>query len=88
MTRIRADRNAEATRQTDGELEQALLARQEAERELAELKAQIEAQRQAVSTGEDQRATATHRATEEPAQRQEVSEFLCSGFFSAPASTH
>ncbi len=61
---------SEAKRQADRELESARQARQKAERELAQLKADIEARRNARETGDDQTAVIAQRATEEAAQRR------------------
>ena len=70
--RVVAD--AEAKRQADAELEQARQARQKAEQELAQLKADIEAQRQAQTGQRNQQAEAEQRATEEAAQRKAEAE--------------
>jgi class 3 adenylate cyclase/peptidoglycan hydrolase-like protein with peptidoglycan-binding domain len=66
----RADAGAEVKRQADRELESARQARQKAERELAQLKADIEAHRNAKDAGDDQAAVMAQRATEEAAQRR------------------
>src|SRR5215470_5780823 len=68
--RQRAQVESEAKRQAEAELEQARQARQKAEQELAELKARIEAERNAQSTQRDQTAEAARRETEEAAQRK------------------
>src|SRR5258707_290623 len=59
----RVESDAEAKRQADAELEQARQARQKAEQELAQLKAGIEAKRQALDTGQrgQQRAAQQRR---------------------------
>lgn len=58
-----------ARQQADTELESARQARQKAERDLAELKADIDARRQANSGKREQTAAATQRAVEETARR-------------------
>jgi hypothetical protein len=71
LTRMGAPTTTEDPRKEEDELERARQARQEAERELAELKADIEAQRRrADPTQVAQRTPAAHRVTEETAQRQ------------------
>jgi class 3 adenylate cyclase/peptidoglycan hydrolase-like protein with peptidoglycan-binding domain len=75
--RQRAETAAEARRQASIELENARQARQDAERELARLKADIEARRKAEETGaspSDQATMATLRAAEEAAQRKAETE--------------
>jgi class 3 adenylate cyclase/peptidoglycan hydrolase-like protein with peptidoglycan-binding domain len=65
---------AEAQRQADLELEAARQARQKAERELAQLKAAIEALRSAKNGDGDQAAVRAQRAAEEAAQRKAEAE--------------
>ena len=75
--RKRAEREAEARRQAGIELENARQARQDAERDLARLKADIEARRKAEDTDRsqsDQAAMAALRATEEAARRKAETE--------------
>lgn len=72
--RQRAEAEAEAKRQADVELENARQARQKAERELAQLKADIEARHRTESGSEDQAAAAAQRADEEAAQRKAEAE--------------
>src|SRR5260370_9710363 len=66
----RVETDAEAKRQADAELEQARQARQKAEQELAQLKADIEAQRQAPTGRRAQQAGAEQRSAGGPAQRK------------------
>jgi class 3 adenylate cyclase/peptidoglycan hydrolase-like protein with peptidoglycan-binding domain len=70
----RAEAGAELKQQADRELESARQARQKAERELAQLKADIEARRNAKDAGDDQVAVMAQRATEEAAQRRAEAE--------------
>jgi len=77
--RRKAEAEAETKRQTEAELEQARQARQKAEDDLARLKAEIAAQRQAEQgqREQDQRAqgeAALRRAAEEAAQRKAEAE--------------
>jgi class 3 adenylate cyclase/peptidoglycan hydrolase-like protein with peptidoglycan-binding domain len=74
QARQRAATEAEAKRQADAELENARQARLTAERELAELKADIEARRKAHDGQADQTAVAALRAAEEAAQRKAEAE--------------
>jgi len=74
QARQRAETEAEAKRQADVELEHARQARQKAERELAKLKADIEARRQAESGRDDQAAVIAQRTAEEAAQRKAEAE--------------
>jgi class 3 adenylate cyclase len=74
QARQRAETEAEAKRQADVELENARQARQKAERELAQLKADIEARRKAEGGRADQAAVAAQRAAEEAAQRKAEAE--------------
>ena len=62
----RAEAEAEAKRRADVELENARQARQKAERELAQLKADIEARRQAEGGRDDQAAVIAQRAPRKP----------------------
>jgi hypothetical protein len=66
----KADADAEAKIRADNELEQARQARQKAEQELAQVKAEIEARRQQDTGQRDQQAAAERRAAEEAAQRK------------------
>jgi class 3 adenylate cyclase/peptidoglycan hydrolase-like protein with peptidoglycan-binding domain len=68
QTRQWTEAEAEAQRQADLELETARQARQKAERELAQLKADIEARRNAKDRDADQAAARAQRAAEEAAQ--------------------
>lgn len=68
QARQRAEAEAEAKRRADVELATARQARQKAERELAQLKADIEARRQAEGGRDDQAAVIAQRAAEEAAQ--------------------
>jgi class 3 adenylate cyclase len=70
----KAETEAEAKRQADVELENARQARQKAERELAQLKADIEARRKAEGGRADQAAVTAQRAAEEAAQRKAEAE--------------
>jgi class 3 adenylate cyclase/peptidoglycan hydrolase-like protein with peptidoglycan-binding domain len=74
QARQRAEVEAEAKRQADLELASARQARQQAERELAQLKADIEARRNAKHADDDQAAVMAERATEEAAQRRAETE--------------
>jgi class 3 adenylate cyclase/peptidoglycan hydrolase-like protein with peptidoglycan-binding domain len=74
QARQRAETEAEAKRRADGELENARQARQKAERELAQLKADIEARRKAEGGRGDQAAVAVQRVAEEAAQRKAEAE--------------
>jgi peptidoglycan hydrolase-like protein with peptidoglycan-binding domain len=74
QARQRADAEAEAKRRADVELDNARQARQKAERELAQLKADIEARRRAEGGHDDQAAVIAQRATEEAAQRKAEAE--------------
>jgi peptidoglycan hydrolase-like protein with peptidoglycan-binding domain len=74
QARQRAESEAEAKRQADLELENARQARQKAERELAQLKADIEARRKAKDGEGDQAAVTAQRAAEEAAQRRAEAE--------------
>ena len=74
QARQRADAEAEAKRRADVELETARQARQKAERELAQLKADIEARRRAEGGRDDQSAVIAQRAAEEAAQRKAEAE--------------
>src|SRR5882757_2095319 len=74
QARQRAETEAEAKRQADLELENARQARQKAERELAQLKADIEARRKAEGGRDDQAAVTAQRAAEEAAQRKAEAE--------------
>jgi peptidoglycan hydrolase-like protein with peptidoglycan-binding domain len=74
QARQRAETEAEAKRQADVELENARQARQKAERELAQLKADIEARRKAEGGRVDQAAVTAQRAAEEAAQRKAEAE--------------
>lgn len=68
QARQRADAEAEAKRRADVELATARQARQKAERELAQLKADIEMRRQAEGGRDDQAAVMAQRAAEEADQ--------------------
>jgi class 3 adenylate cyclase/peptidoglycan hydrolase-like protein with peptidoglycan-binding domain len=70
----RAEAETEAKRQADLELASARQARQKAERELAQLKADIDARRNAKDAGGDQAAAMAERATEQAAQRSAEAE--------------
>lgn len=70
QARQRDEAEAEAKRQADVELANARQARQKAERELAQLKADIEARRQAQGGKDNQMAVTLQRAAEEAAQRK------------------
>lgn len=72
--RQRAEAEAAAKRQADLELANARQARQNAERELTQLKADIEARRRAEGGHDDQAAVIAQRATEEAAQRKAEAE--------------
>ena len=74
QARQRAETEAEAKRQADLELENARQARQKAERELAQLKADIEARRKAKDGEGDQAAMTAQRAAEEAAQHKAEAE--------------
>jgi class 3 adenylate cyclase/peptidoglycan hydrolase-like protein with peptidoglycan-binding domain len=74
QARQRADTEAEAKRRADVELENARQARQRAERELAQLKADIEARRRAEGGRDDQSAAIAQRAAEEAAQHKAEAE--------------
>jgi class 3 adenylate cyclase/peptidoglycan hydrolase-like protein with peptidoglycan-binding domain len=74
QARQRAETEAEAKRQADLELENARQARQKAERELAQLKADIEARRKAKDREGDQASVTAQRAAEEAAQRKAEAE--------------
>ena len=74
QARQRADAEAEAKRRADVELENARQARQRAERELAQLKADIDARRRTEIGRDDQSAVIAQRATEEAAQRKAEAE--------------
>ena len=74
QARQRADAEAEAKRRADVELETARHARQKAERELAQLKADIEARRRAEGGRDDQSAAIAQRTAEEAAQREAEAE--------------
>ncbi|GEP60144.1 peptidoglycan-binding protein [Reyranella soli] len=74
QARQRADAEAEAKRRADVELENARQARQKAELELAQLKADIEARRRAEGGRDDQSAVIAQRAAEEAAQRKAEAE--------------
>jgi class 3 adenylate cyclase/peptidoglycan hydrolase-like protein with peptidoglycan-binding domain len=74
QARQRAETEAEAQRQADLELENARQARQKAERELAQLKADIEARRKAKDGEGDQAAVTAERTAEESAQRKAEAE--------------
>jgi class 3 adenylate cyclase/peptidoglycan hydrolase-like protein with peptidoglycan-binding domain len=74
QARERAEAEAEAKRQADLELESARQARRKAERELAQLKADIEARRNARDADDDQATVTAQRATEEAAQRRAKAE--------------
>jgi class 3 adenylate cyclase/peptidoglycan hydrolase-like protein with peptidoglycan-binding domain len=74
QARQRADTEAEAKRRADVELGNARQARQKAERELAQLKADIEARRRTEIGRDDQSAVIAQRATEEAAQRKAEAE--------------
>jgi peptidoglycan hydrolase-like protein with peptidoglycan-binding domain len=74
QARHRAETEAEAKRQADLELENARQARQKAERELAQLKADIEARRKAKDGEGDQAAVTAQRAAEEAARRKAEAE--------------
>jgi class 3 adenylate cyclase/peptidoglycan hydrolase-like protein with peptidoglycan-binding domain len=74
QARQRADAEAEAKRRADVELENARHARQKAERELAQLKTDIEARRRTEGGHDDQAAVIAQRATEEAAQRKAEAE--------------
>ena len=70
----RAETEAEVKRRADAELENARQARQKAERELAQLKADIEARRKAEGGQGDRTAVAAQRVAEEAAQRKAEAE--------------
>jgi class 3 adenylate cyclase/peptidoglycan hydrolase-like protein with peptidoglycan-binding domain len=70
----RAETEAEAKRQADVELESARQARQKAERELAQLRADIEARRKTEGGQDDQAAMIAQRLAEEAAQRKAEAE--------------
>jgi peptidoglycan hydrolase-like protein with peptidoglycan-binding domain len=70
----RAEAETEAKRQADLELASARQARQQAERELAQLKADIDARRNAKDAGGDPAAVMAERATEQAAQRSAETE--------------
>ena len=70
----RAETEAEAKRQADVELENARHARQKAERELAQLRADIEARRKTEGRQDDQAAMIAQRLAEEAAQRKAEAE--------------
>jgi len=72
--RQRAEAEAAAKRQADLELANAREARQKAERELAQLKADIESRRRTEGGGDDQSAAIVQRAAEEGAQRKAEAE--------------
>jgi serine/threonine protein kinase/peptidoglycan hydrolase-like protein with peptidoglycan-binding domain len=72
--RSKAAAETEAKRQAEAELEQARQARQKAEDELAQLKADIEARRQAETGRQDQGAAVAQRATEDEAKRKAEAE--------------
>jgi len=74
QARQRAEAEAEAKRQADVELENARQARRKAERELAQLKADIEARRTAEGGRANQAAVTAERAAEEAAQRKAETE--------------
>jgi len=74
QARQRADAEADAERRADVELATARQARQKAERELAQLKADIEARRRTEGSLDDQAAVIAQRATEEAAQRKAEAE--------------
>src|SRR4029453_640920 len=74
QARQRADAGADAKRRADVEPENARQARQKAERELVQLKADIEARRRAEGGHDDQAAVIAQRATEEAAQRKAEAE--------------
>jgi len=74
QARQRAEAEAEAKRQADLELANARQARQKAERELAQLKADIEARRKAEGGQGDRTAVAAQRVAEEAAQRKAEAE--------------
>ncbi|SEP15927.1 Adenylate cyclase, class 3 [Rhodospirillales bacterium URHD0017] len=74
QARQRADAEAEAKRRADVELENARQARQKAERELAQLKADIEARRRAKGGRDDQSAAIAQRTAEEAAQHKAEAE--------------
>ena len=74
QARRRVEAEAEAKRQADLELASARQARQKAERELARLKADIEARRKAKHADDDQAAVMAEHATEEAAQRRAETE--------------
>ncbi|MBI2741686.1 MAG: peptidoglycan-binding protein [Rhodospirillales bacterium] len=74
QARQRADAEAEAKRRADVELETARQARQKAERELAQLKADIEARRRTEGGHDDQSAVMAQRAAEKAAQRKAEAE--------------
>jgi class 3 adenylate cyclase/peptidoglycan hydrolase-like protein with peptidoglycan-binding domain len=74
QARQRADAEAEAKRRADVELENARHARRKAERELAQLKADIEARRRTEGGRDDQSAAIAQRAAEEAAQRKAEAE--------------
>ena len=74
QARQRAETEAEAKRRADLELENARQARQKAERELAQLKADIEARRKAKDGEGDQAAVTAQRAAEEAAQHKAEAE--------------
>src|SRR5262249_14156483 len=68
--RQKAEADAEAKRQADAKVEELQQARQKAEQEVADLKARIEAQRQADQGQRDQAAVAAQREAEEAAHRK------------------
>ncbi|HSI01672.1 MAG TPA: protein kinase [Reyranella sp.] len=67
---LKADADADANRRAEAELSDARLARQKAEDELAKLKADFEARRQADTGKRDQTDIAARRAAEEAVQRR------------------
>lgn len=74
QARQRAETEAETKRQADLELESARKARQKAERDLAQLKADVEARRKARDGEADQADMTAQRAAEEAARRKAEAE--------------
>jgi serine/threonine protein kinase len=70
----KAEAEAAAKRQADADLEQARVARQKAEEELAKLKAEIDARRLAEASQREQADAVAKRAAEEAAQRKAEAE--------------